>query len=211
MKIFNFKKKKKPARKRKPVKISKPKKSAGKKVTLDNVIVKQPLSYRKNRLKEKALRNNKNDQIKGQLSKKDKKAIIRGIILGSPDYKRYGYQQKIINIFREEFEVEISGSSISYYIKEIEEDWHNDNDNRESRQKVKDMYIGLWLQADKIKNQTAKLRLKREILTEMVKIDGMFEQKINLSGGLGNMNQEDTEKLYKEALEDEGKGKKGKS
>lgn len=81
---------------------------------------------------------------KDGLTKKEKLAIVRDIIIRIPNYRKYGFNRLVIELFKEKHHIEITDSDISKYIKEVEDQWKEIEDNKTSKSQLKEMLFNVY-------------------------------------------------------------------
>jgi hypothetical protein len=116
-----------------------------------------------------------------EISKEDRKALIRDVMIRYPDYKRFGYNRKIIALIEAETSkdggktVTLSDSEVCRFIKEIEKEWQKDDTVSISKRQIIDMQVGLFESKD------AKVKDKRMILQDIAKITGNMGPDVNIN------------------------------
>lgn len=123
-----------------------------------------------------------------EISKEDRKALIRDVMIRYPDYKRFGYNRKIIMLIANETGdinketkkplgngIRLEDYEVSRFIKEIEKEWQKEDTIKISKKQIVDMQIGLYESKD------AKIKDKRMILQDIAKITGNFIPDININ------------------------------
>jgi hypothetical protein len=141
-----------------------------------------------------------------EISKEDRKALIRDVMIRYPDYKRFGYNRKIIALIEQETSKEggkavvLEDYEVSRFIKEIEKEWQKDDEIKFSKKRIIDMQVGLFESKD------AKVKDKRMILQDIAKITGNMGPDVNISQY--NIPEEKAKKLN-EIFNNKPKKKKG--
>ena len=121
------------------------------------------------------------------LTKKDKLAIVRSIIIRMPNYREYGFNRNVIKVFKKEHGITLTDRDISGYIKEIEEAWIEVENITTSKSQLKEMLFNIY--AHNRKNPNAQIRSLREI----GKLDGHYKLDVNLN--IANIPEEKAKKL----------------
>jgi hypothetical protein len=124
---------------------------------------------------------------KEKLSKKEKLAIVRDIIIKMPNYRKYGFNRAVINIFKKNHGITISDRDISEYIKDVEKQWQEADDIKTSKAQLKEMLMNVY--------ETHKIFPHAQIrsLREIGKLDGHYSPEIAISNI--NIDKENIEKL----------------
>lgn len=140
------------------------------------------------------------------LSKQDKVALVRDVMIRFPDWKRFGYNRKIIGIIEERTAdkkgkngIVLTDQDITRCIQFIEEQWKEERVVKYSKEKIVDLLTGLY------EAKGAKHSDKRMVLQDIAKLEGHYKLDININ--TANIPEEKASKL-KEIFGDREKKKK---
>jgi hypothetical protein len=146
-----------------------------------------------------------------EISKEDRKALIRDVMIRYPDYKRFGYNRKIIALIKAETSkdggkaVVLEDYEVSRFIKEIEKEWQKDDEIKFSKKRIIDMQVGLFESKD------AKVKDKRMILQDIAKITGNMGPDININNfGVPPEKEDKLKEIFGERTKEKPKKKKEK-
>lgn len=165
-----------------------------KKKILDQNMVEKKRYYKKRKLQKKAIE-------KGKLSKKDKLAIVRYYMIENPCVKRYGYNKGIITLFKKKYKIVITDDAVSRLKAEVDEELLKENDIKEGRTKILEMFKNLYEEAERIND-------KRLILVEIAKIEKLYEEQFKITGSIAGITKEELEGMKDEAIKLLNKDKK---
>lgn len=122
------------------------------------------------------------------LTKQEKIALVRDVMIRMPDYKRYGYNRKIIDLIRKQTGITLIDNDITRCIDAIEKQWQEGETIKYSKEKIIEMFAGLYESKD------AKPNDKRMVLQEIGKLEGHYTPDISINN-FSNMDPENVKML----------------
>lgn len=140
---------------------------------------------------------------KAELTKAEKMALVRDVMIRFPDYRRYGYNRKIIELIKKETSVLLEDYDISRYVKEIEAQWQADKNVSTTKSQMRDMMFGLF------ESKEAKVVDKRMVLQDIAKLDGHMNADITINNILPEQEKK-LKSIFGERGKEKGKKEKEK-
>ena len=105
------------------------------------------------------------------LSPEDVRKIIRGIMIQKPNYDRYGYNQAVIKLFKENYNYDLDSEMVNYYKKQVIEDWNIEEENRWTKKKM------VQVLENEFSQDGLKVHDKMEIVDRISEIEGIASPK----------------------------------
>lgn len=124
---------------------------------------------------------------KEDFTKEEKVSLVRDVMVRFPDYKRFGYHKKVIEIIIERAHIRFDDYDITRYIQEVEGQWKKNKTVTVSKGKINHMLMGLF------EDKQASVTDKRMVLQDIAKINGEYQSDITIN----NILPEDEERLKK--------------
>lgn len=121
------------------------------------------------------------------LSKKDKMSLVRDVLLRYPDWRRYGYNRRVIKLIEAETKITLTEQDITRCIDSIEEQWREERVVKYSKEKIVDLLEGLY------ETKGIKMNEKRMVLQDIGRLEG--HHKIDLTINTANIPEEKAERL----------------
>ncbi len=129
------------------------------------------------------------------ITREDKIKLVRDVMVRYPDYRRFGYNRRIIDLIKKQTAdeekgiegIELTDQDITRCIHDIEKKWQDDSESRYSKGKIIDMLTALS------EATGANIKDKRMIFQDIGKLEGHYKTiEIN---NYGNLDPENAKRL----------------
>ena len=134
------------------------------------------------------------------LTKKEKMAFVRSIIIRMPNYREYGFNRAVIRAFKKEHGITIEDYDISKYISQIEAEWKEQDTQRITKSQLKEMLLNVY------KNNKDIPHAQIRSLHEIGKLDNHYNPDIIINNILPE-NEERLKKIFGNRKDTVKKGK----